>query len=61
MKDVKYIFEEAIENDWLDDVVTVVLKNELIIDFVLLGEEVREHEKTSLERLVDVMEEIYSY
>ena len=58
MKDVKYIFEEAIENGWIDDVVTVVRKNGLIFDFVLPGEEVKEHEVVSREKLEDVMGEI---
>lgn len=58
---VIYDFEEAIEKGWLGDVVTVVRKNGLVFDFVLPGEEVKEHEKTSLERLADVMEEIKKY
>ena len=61
MKDVKYIFEEAIENGWLDDAVTVVRKNGLIFDFVLPGEEVKEHEVVSREKLEDVMGEIEKY
>ena len=61
MKDVKYIFEEAIENGWLDDVVTVVRKNGIIFDFVLPGEEVKEHEVVSREKLEDVMGEISFY
>ena len=61
MKDVKYIFEEAIEKGWLDDIVTVVRKNGLIFDFVLDGEEVKPYEVISREKLEDVMGEISFY
>ena len=61
MKDVKYIFEEAIKNGWLDNEVTVVRKNGLIFDFVLDGEEVKPYEVVSREKLEDVMGEIELY
>lgn len=61
MKDVKYVFDEAIENGWLDDVVTIVRRNGLIFDFVLPGEEVKPYEVVSCEKLKDVLTEINNH
>lgn len=61
MNEVLYIFEEAIENGWLKELVTVVRKNGRIIDYVLPNEPIQDHENVSQEVLNDVVFEISGY
>lgn len=58
MTEVQVIFEEAIENGWFGEMVTVVRRDGEIFDFVLPGEPVRPWEAVREEKLVDVMEEL---
>ncbi|MFM0762030.1 hypothetical protein [Streptococcus suis] len=58
MTEVQVIFEEAIDNGWFGEVVTIVRRDGKIFDFVLPGEEVRPWEVVSEEKLVDVMREL---
>ncbi|HEM5176403.1 TPA: hypothetical protein U1311_001433 [Streptococcus suis] len=60
MTEVQVIFEEAIENGWFGETVTVVRRDGKIFDFVLPGESVRPCEVVSEEKLVDVMRELKS-
>ncbi|HEM3698804.1 TPA: hypothetical protein U1C85_001886 [Streptococcus suis] len=58
MTEVQVIFEEAIENGWFGETITVVRRNGEIFDFVLPDEPVRPWEAVSEEKLVDVMREL---
>lgn len=58
MEETLYIFEEAVEKGWLKDTVTVVRKDGRLFDYVLDGEEVRPHEKVTVENLDSVMQEL---
>ncbi|HEM3471357.1 TPA: hypothetical protein U1B27_000057 [Streptococcus suis] len=58
MTEVQVIFEEAIENGWFGETVTVVRRDGEIFDFVLPGEPVRPCEVVSEDKLVDVMREL---
>ncbi|CYW46990.1 competence regulator inhibitor paratox [Streptococcus suis] len=60
MTEVQVIFEEAIENGWFGEMVTVVRRDGEIFDFVLPGESVRPWEVVSVEKLADVMRELKS-
>lgn len=52
-------FKEAIEKGYISsDTVMVVRKNGKIFDYVLPHEEVREDEVVTVERVVDVLEEL---
>ncbi|MBS7948040.1 hypothetical protein [Streptococcus suis] len=61
MTEVQVIFEEAIENGWLGETVTIVRRDGKIFDFVLEGEKVQPHEVVSVEVLDDVIKEISNY
>ncbi|QHO93292.1 competence regulator inhibitor paratox [Streptococcus agalactiae] len=55
-------FKEAIEKGYISsDTVMVVRKNGKIFDYVLPHEEVREEEVVTVERVVDVLEELYHF
>ncbi|MDG3137230.1 hypothetical protein [Streptococcus suis] len=58
MTEVQVIFEEAIDNGWVGETVTVVRRDGKIFDFVLPGEEVRPWEVVSEEDIRDVMREL---
>ncbi|HFU4190435.1 TPA: hypothetical protein ACGO8C_001965 [Streptococcus suis] len=58
MNETLYIFEEAVEKGWLKDTVRVVRKDGRIFDYVLDGEEVRPHEKVTVENLDSIMQEL---
>ncbi|HEM3656451.1 TPA: hypothetical protein U1C91_000589 [Streptococcus suis] len=58
MTEVQVIFEEAIDNGWFGETVTVVRRDGKIFDFVLPGEEVRPWEVVSEENIRDVMREL---
>ena len=58
MNETLYIFEEAIEKGWLKDTVRVVRKDGRLFDYVLDGEEVRPHEKVTVENLDSIMQEL---
>ncbi|OTG53338.1 competence regulator inhibitor paratox [Streptococcus agalactiae] len=52
-------FKEAIEKGYISsDTVMVVRKNGKIFDYVLPHEEVRDDEVVTVERVVDVLEEL---
>lgn len=61
MNETLYIFEEAVEKGWLKDTVRVVRKDGRIFDYVLDGEDVRPHEKVTVENLDSIMQELKSY
>lgn len=55
-------FKEAIEKGYISsDTVMVVRKNGKIFDYVLPHEEVRDDEVVTVERVVDVLEELYHF
>ncbi|MFZ7177406.1 hypothetical protein [Streptococcus hyovaginalis] len=58
MEETLYIFEEAVEKGWLKDTVRVVRKDGRLFDYVLDGEEVRPHEKVTVENLDSIMQEL---
>lgn len=58
MNETLYIFEEAVEKGWLKDTVRVVRKDGRLFDYVLDGEEVRPHEKVTVENLDSIMQEL---
>lgn len=58
MNETLYIFEEALEKGWLKDTVRVVRKDGRLFDYVLDGEEVRPHEKVTVENLDSIMQEL---
>ncbi|HFU4203833.1 TPA: hypothetical protein ACGO8F_001431 [Streptococcus suis] len=61
MTEIQAIFEEAIENGWFGETVTVVRRDGKIFDYVLPGEPVRPWEVVCEEKLEDVMREIKKY
>lgn len=58
MTEVQVIFEEAIENGWFGNIVTIVRRDGQIFDFVLPGEVIMSYDVISQERLEDVMREL---
>ncbi|EPT41459.1 competence regulator inhibitor paratox [Streptococcus agalactiae] len=55
-------FKEAIEKGYISSgTVMVVRKNGKIFDYVLPHEEVRDDEVVTVERVVDVLEELYHF
>lgn len=55
-------FKEAIEKGYISsDTVMVVRKNGKIFDYVLPHEKVRDDEVVAVERVVDVLEELYHF
>lgn len=61
MSEVQYIFYEAIAKGWLKDEVVVVRKGGRVFDYVLPGEQIRQHEMVSIEKLDTVMQELSTY
>lgn len=61
MNETLYIFLEGKAKGWFSDNVKVVRRNGKIIDFVLDGEKVQNHEVVSIEVLDDVIKEISNY
>ncbi|HEM3667008.1 TPA: hypothetical protein U1C81_000747 [Streptococcus suis] len=61
MTEVQVIFEEAIENGWFSETVTVVRRDGKIFDYVLPGEAVKPWEVVSEDKLVDVIGELEKY
>ncbi|HEO6300462.1 TPA: Paratox [Streptococcus agalactiae] len=54
-------FKEAIDKGYISsDTVMVVRKNGKIFDYVLPHEEVREEEVVTVERVVDVLSELFA-
>ncbi|EPV87127.1 hypothetical protein SAG0014_05175 [Streptococcus agalactiae FSL S3-586] len=55
-------FKEAIEKGYISSgTVMIVRKNEQIFDYVLPHEKVRDDEVVAVERVVDVLEELYHF
>ncbi|HFI0592943.1 TPA: hypothetical protein ACGO2M_000745 [Streptococcus suis] len=61
MNETLYIFLEGKAKGWFSDNVKVVRRNGKIVDFVLDGEKVQNHELVSIEVLDDVIKEISNY
>lgn len=61
MNETLYIFLEGKAKGWFSDNVKVVRRNGKIVDFVLDGEKVQNHEVVSIEVLDDVIKEISNY
>ncbi|HFU4076834.1 TPA: hypothetical protein ACGO71_000698 [Streptococcus suis] len=61
MNETLYIFLEGKAKGWFSDNVKVVRRNGKIIDFVLDGEKVQNHEVVSIEVLDDIIKEISNY
>ncbi len=61
MNETLYIFLEGKAKGWFSDNVKVVRRNGKIVDFVLDGEKVQNHEVVSIEILDDVIKEISNY
>ncbi|EPV91578.1 hypothetical protein SAG0027_06350 [Streptococcus agalactiae FSL S3-251] len=54
--------QEAIEKGYISSgTVMIVRKNEQIFDYVLPHEKVRDDEVVAVERVVDVLEELYHF
>lgn len=58
MNETLYIFLEGKAKGWFSDNVKVVRRNGKIVDFVLDGEPVRPWEVVTIEKVIDVLDEL---